>query len=57
VSMRDDDRPIHGIPINDLKEHIERYDCWCKPQVYAFDEQGNLLRVPYISHNALDGRE
>jgi len=55
--MRDDDRPIHGIPINDLKEHIERYDCWCKPQVYAFDEQGNLLRVPYISHNALDGRE
>jgi hypothetical protein len=55
--MNDRDRPLHVLPINDLKEHIERYDCWCKPQIIAFDENGELLGVPVISHNALDGRE
>lgn len=37
----------HVLPINDLREHDETSQCWCKP---IYDEG------IYI-HNSMDGRE
>lgn len=41
---------FHIIPINDLREHKESKDCWCKPKQDI--EEPSL----YI-HNSLDKRE
>jgi hypothetical protein len=41
---------IHVVPINDLREHTTRIDCWCNPQPSADDES-------VIVHNSLDQRE
>ena len=38
---------IHVLPIDDLKPHEEKEDCWCKPNV----EDGVAV------HNAMDKRE
>ncbi len=42
--------PIHVVPIDDLREHIEDNDrCWCRPRV---EDDGMV-----IVHNSMDGRE
>lgn len=41
---------MHVIPVDDLKEHLEK-DCWCIP---AVEYEGD---VPIYIHNSLDGRE
>lgn len=40
----------HILPINDLREHEERSDCWCKP---TEDETEPDLWI----HHAMDQRE
>lgn len=40
----------HIIPLDDLREHEESKDCWCKPYE---DEQTLDIWI----HNALDERE
>jgi len=50
-------KPIHVLPINDLKEHDEESDqCWCNPRVEIGDSEG-LYEMPIIIHNSADGRE
>lgn len=39
----------HVMPIDDLREHIDSIDCWCKPTI---KENGSV-----VVHNSLDGRE
>ena len=41
----------HVLPLDDLKEHKETRDCWCKPTVEV--EESRFV----IVHNALDRRE
>ena len=49
---------INVLPINDLREHQEDYDCWCEPRVEWMDENGlPYADGPLVIHNALDGRE
>lgn len=43
-------RQAHVLPINDLRDHAAKPDCWCKPKQ---DEEFPTVHV----HNALDGRE
>lgn len=38
---------LNIIPINDLKEHIENINCWCRPTI----EDDILI------HHSMDGRE
>lgn len=38
---------FHVLPVNDLKEHIESRDCWCKPR----EDDGVIV------HNSMDRRE
>lgn len=40
----------HVMPINDLREHVDSRDCWCKPRQ---DEDEPALWV----HNSMDRRE
>jgi hypothetical protein len=42
----------HVLPIDDLREHVENRDCWCKPVLSRTDDNRIL-----VTHNALDGRE
>jgi hypothetical protein len=44
---------VHVIPINDLREHVEKRTCWCQP--ILMDVAGTRARV--VNHNAADGRE
>jgi len=37
----------HVIPVEDLREHQESHDCWCKPE----------FKDRKLLHNALDGRQ
>ena len=39
---------LHVMPMEDLREHLEAEDCWCRPEV---DPDG------FATHNSLDGRE
>lgn len=41
---------IHVVPLNDLREHVARIDCWCHPT-----PEDDEPRV--ILHHALDQRE
>jgi hypothetical protein len=41
---------IHVTPLNDLREHEDSAQCWCKPTP---DEECPRVLV----HHALDGRE
>lgn len=41
----------HVIPIDDLKEHECRPECWCRPSL------GSEGAGRYWVHNSLDGRE
>lgn len=47
---------VHVLPINDLREHEETRDCWCKPRV-EFADNVSDLETRVIVHNSLDGRE
>lgn len=40
---------MHVVPIDDLKEHIDTPECWCKP---TKDEEYDLY-----THHAMDRRE
>lgn len=42
-------KPIHIIPINDLREHAISSSCWCNPDI---EDDGDM-----IVHNSMDGRE
>jgi hypothetical protein len=46
--LNDDD--IHTMPVNDLREHVSRPDCWCKP---TQDDEEPRLWV----HHSMDRRE
>ena len=39
---------IHVTPVNDLRDHIDARDCWCRPRV----EDDEI-----VIHNAMDERE
>lgn len=39
---------LHVTPLEDLRDHADAADCWCKPTV-----EGDGFAV----HNSLDGRE
>lgn len=41
---------IHVVPLNDLREHVARIDCWCHPT-----PEDDEPRV--ILHHTLDQRE
>lgn len=43
--------PIHVVPLNDLREHDAREDCWCFP-VEIFDGDDAV-----VVHNSMDRRE
>ena len=45
-----DSRFTHVVPVNDLREHVLRLDCWCHPKQ---DEEETSVVV----HNAMDRRE
>lgn len=41
---------IHVMPLNDLREHVARVDCWCRPTPD--------MEEPFvIIHHSLDQRE
>nr|AKH46991.1 hypothetical protein [uncultured marine virus] len=42
---------MHVLPVDDLREHSERSDCECKPNIMVV-ENTNI-----ISHNSYDLRE
>ena len=44
---------IHVVPLNDLREHDESDQCWCRP-VEIFDA---TMDAPVIVHNSMDRRE
>lgn len=44
-----DDWEQHVMPVNDIKEHVTKKSCWCRPVI---EEEGTL-----IIHNSLDRRE
>jgi nicotinamide mononucleotide adenylyltransferase len=44
------DAVIHVVPLNDLREHEARTDCWCKP---AEDDEYPDIWV----HHSMDQRE
>lgn len=47
---RSTDDLIHVVPLNDLREHVARIDCWCHPTP---DEEEPFV----IIHHSLDQRE
>lgn len=42
---------FHILPINDIKEHVESFDCWCDPVIK------NDLPPYVVVHNSADRRE
>lgn len=44
------DTSVHVTPVDDLRDHVEAPDCWCKPTQDA-EEPGLWI------HHAMDGRE
>lgn len=43
-------KPLHVVPINDLRDHEDSEGCWCKP--WRLDDEPDV-----VVHNAMDGRE
>lgn len=41
---------VHVLPVNDLREHVEEIDCWCRPR-QDVDEPAVIV------HNSMDRRE
>ena len=48
---------VQVIPVNDLREHEDSYDCWCEPAVHDEGEDGAGEPIRVIVHQSLDGRE
>lgn len=48
----DNNSIFHILPVNDSDEHIEGFNCTCKPDIVSFDN-GMILVV----HNSFDHRE
>ena len=48
-------KPIHVLPVDDLKEHEESASCWCNPRVINAD--GLDFEQNVIVHHSADGRE
>jgi hypothetical protein len=44
---------VHVVPVGDLIEHVDRWDCLCGPDGEFFAESGRWCYV----HHSLDGRE
>jgi hypothetical protein len=44
------DAQFHVLPVNDLREHDETLECWCKPEIQ--EDEGATIVV----HNSMDGR-
>ena len=42
-------KPVHVLPLNDLREHTASADCWCKPTLDGDD--------PIYVHHSMDRRE
>lgn len=42
---------VHVLPVNDLRAHVERRDCWCQPVIEP-QRHGTL-----VIHHAADGRD
>ena len=42
---------LHILPIDDLKEHTESFECECKPLIELHGTTKNII------HNAYDNRE
>jgi len=51
----------HVVPINDMKEHIDSRDCWCKPSLKYEDitkiQDESKSKAVIVIHNSMDGRE
>lgn len=45
-----DKEEIHVLPVNDLRDHEETADCWCRPR-REDDAYGVII------HNSMDRRE
>lgn len=43
---------VHVLPLEDLRLHDERRQCWCRPRVDVIGIGGAV-----VVHHALDGRE
>lgn len=43
---------VHVLPVNDVLEHLELRQCWCRPNVVTFPD-----RAVIVVHHAADGRE
>lgn len=43
---------VHVVPLNDEREHLLTFACWCEPRVECV--RG---KAPIVVHNAGDGRE
>lgn len=46
-------KDLHCLPLNDLREHEQSSDCWCRP-VEIFDAS---MHAPVFVHDSMDGRE
>ena len=46
------ERDLHVLPIDDLRDHEESRDCWCAPTVSQEPDAD-----PVVVHHAADGRE
>ena len=46
-------RDVHVLPIDDLREHEETRQCWCRPRLLQDAPEDAVV----IVHAALDGRE
>jgi len=61
--MKEDSKPLHVLPINDILPHIEEgIDCPCIPKIQTgeFDKETGIETVyqaPIIIHNAWDKRK
>lgn len=48
---------IHITPINDLREHLDSRDCWCKPRIEIEEDFLTDEKKVLVIHHSLDGRE
>lgn len=53
--LRPEQAEVHVMPVNDLVEHDQEDDCWCRPRVELVE--GSRPDCWMVVHDALDGRE
>ena len=49
--------PIHVLPVNDLREHVEAPDCWCQPRLEIEESFLTGRQTTIVVHYAADGRD